>query len=311
MGNNGSRKAANAQVEGSSESDNAKTVHTGDEDNEPQEGSSSGQTNKIRHENNDINKLLLRGVKPGSLLEKVILAQPDRTKGLGIIDCLPDELILHILSFLSIYDLVSLSGVSRSFFMLFSDDLLWKVLYLNGMNSFVDDAQRSQILLFYKKKKATQKGATSSIRRKQERKVQYMGSWHQVCQLNFCRFEDEYEEGFSKPKKNGNKTHRKRYFIVNEGILGWPVKMADDIFESPDDVTHVSGGPDAEYHYYNNVGIGVFFEDRGEGLVAVSVLKRIEMEDVGTAYQKIIPPFYRDKILETWKKQTGNSSFSF
>jgi len=93
--------------------------------------------------------------------------------------------------------------------------------------------------------------------------------------------------------------------------LGWPAKIVDDLFATPDEVTHVMGGPDAEYHYYNNVGIGVFFEDRGDGMIAVSVLKRIEMDGVGTAYKKIVPPFYRDKILETWKKQTGNNNFTF
>jgi len=232
MGNNPSRKAANGDVVGTTESEdnNTKSIQHGeDADNDPSEGSSTGHTsdkNKIKQSkggnsnDSEWEKLLLRGVKPGSLLEKIILSQPNRSTGLGIVNDFPDELVLHILSFLTVYDLVTLSEVSKQFYMVVSDDLLWKILYLNGMSSLVETEststignspqQRYNVLIYYKKKKASnQKGPTSSIRRKQERKVQYMGSWQEVVHLNFCKFDDEFEEDLdtsnsNSSKKNGN-----------------------------------------------------------------------------------------------------------
>jgi len=226
------------------------------------------------------------------LLHSVINAdQLNRSEGLGVLAALPDEVLLHMFSFFHVSDFCYLSCVSKMMFLLINDDLLWKVLYLQGSQNLLKYVshrkninQNNTDVLTYLAKRSDGK----QIKRKMK------GLWKMMCRSNLIFDED------------GNT------FIVNEDLLGLTPKVIDNIFDSPDRIIRV-GGDDGEYHYFNSFGISIYYEDKGHGLISLSILKRIDIEGSGSAYKKVVPsplrPVQKTKQLTLSRNESTDSTF--
>ncbi len=179
------------------------------------------------HNTNDLRKMGKR--RNLEIIQGILQGSMDREEGLGRLAILPDECILHVVSFLSIADLVCMSCVSKILFFLGRDDSLWKLIYKRSMQPYFHEALFNEQHMAY--------AYTFDSRGKQKRKMRRCGKWRSICARNLLRL------------PNGEP------MIISEHILGWSLERVNDLFGSSDEITTV--GRTGAYHYYHCVGLAV------------------------------------------------------
>lgn len=188
------------------------------------------------------------------MIYEILRSPMDREEGLGQLAILPDECVLHIMSFMGLMDIGSVSCTSKLLFFLGRDESLWKLFYRRGMRRF-DNAPRDDSFNFSK-----------DVKGRQRRKEKKCGKWKGVCRLNFVRL----------PSGEG--------MILTEHLLGWSLDKVNELLGTCDEVTPV--GRSGAYYYYHATGLAMSLEEDR----VTSVLRNIPLEScTGPAYAKIVP----------------------
>jgi len=194
------------------------------------------------------------------ILLEVEEGEKDRGSGLGVLQVLPDECILRILSFLPLKDIGEVSCASKTLFVLGRDDFLWKTFYTNmGIQKLFEDCIDN----------VAEKRDFGRANGTKKKKNKRQGKWRTICLKNLLCLRD------GEP------------IILNEQILGITYERVEELFGQCDEVTNVGRG--SAYYFYHSVGLSICCEDAKISCV----LKHIPLEScTGAAYEKIVPlPF--------------------